>query len=198
MGCSGDLQCTRPASQCGSPLDSRCWDVFFHDASKQIYRYASFHLADRSDVEDVVQVVWETFFKKLDKFDTSRALLPWLIGIAQNTVRMYYRRRAWEQPVSHLREDGDLDSLSGTTVGCDQSSSNTLSDAEVRLIVQYVIRAFGFNDYQATIFVLTAEEGLQPRDVAAILNCKPEKISQDLWIIRKEIGKKLHQEDIGF
>lgn len=54
--------------------------------------FLSVRLSDPSEAEDLAQEVFLTAYRKLSECDSSRPLLPWLRGIAQNLLRNHLRK----------------------------------------------------------------------------------------------------------
>jgi len=54
--------------------------------------FLSVRLSDQSEAEDLAQEVFLTAYRKLSDCDSSRPLLPWLRGIAQNLLRNHLRK----------------------------------------------------------------------------------------------------------
>jgi RNA polymerase sigma-70 factor (ECF subfamily) len=58
---------------------------------------------DRHLAEDIVQMTFEKAFRKIDQFDASRPLHPWLLTIAANTVKTEKRRSSSTREVAVSR-----------------------------------------------------------------------------------------------
>ena len=74
----------------------------------------------RADVDDVVSESFQKFFSKLDSFDTSRELIPWLITIANRT--------ALDHLESIHREDEKKENILRKSTEAPDDSSDILSD----------------------------------------------------------------------
>lgn len=61
---------------------------------QDVYTTIHFLLEEKTDVDDIVQETYFQVYKNLNKFDKSKALKPWIIGIAIKQVRTY-RRKKW-------------------------------------------------------------------------------------------------------
>lgn len=56
-----------------------------------IYRYIERRLFKKDDVDDLVQNVFISFYKAVEKFDEKRQIKPYLFKIVQNELKMYFR-----------------------------------------------------------------------------------------------------------
>ncbi|MFA6017150.1 MAG: sigma-70 family RNA polymerase sigma factor [Patescibacteria group bacterium] len=80
-------------------------DSYSHIVKKyttSIYRYIKAKLFDKEEVDDLVQNVFISFYKAIEKFDVKRPVKPYLFQIVQNELKMYYRSK---KPTVQLSED---------------------------------------------------------------------------------------------
>ncbi|MBN1393996.1 MAG: sigma-70 family RNA polymerase sigma factor [Pirellulales bacterium] len=75
----------------GSLNDDQFLEAFVA-AQSRVYGYIATFLANRADVEDLFQQTSLVLWKKRSQYDSSRAFVPWAIGIAHNEVRNFIRR----------------------------------------------------------------------------------------------------------
>jgi RNA polymerase sigma-70 factor (ECF subfamily) len=70
-----------------------CFSPIVTKYTKSVLVFISRSVYDKSEVEDLVQETFLKFYKYINKFDTSRPVLPYLFQIAKNEVRMYIRSK---------------------------------------------------------------------------------------------------------
>jgi len=56
-----------------------------------IYRFIEKKLFKKDEVDDLVQNVFISFYKAIEKFDEQRPIKPYLFQIVQNELKMYFR-----------------------------------------------------------------------------------------------------------
>ena len=56
-----------------------------------IYRYIKRKLFIKDETDDLVQNVFISFYKAIEKFDEQRPIKPYLFQIVQNELKMYFR-----------------------------------------------------------------------------------------------------------
>ncbi|MEK7633943.1 MAG: RNA polymerase sigma factor [Patescibacteria group bacterium] len=56
-----------------------------------IYRYIERKLFKKNEVDDLVQNVFISFYKAIEKFNEERWIKPYLFQIVQNELKMYFR-----------------------------------------------------------------------------------------------------------
>src|SRR3989339_1729505 len=64
-----------------------------------IYRYIERKLFKKDEADDLVQNVFISFYKAIEKFDEKRPIKPYLFQIVQNELKMYYRSFKKDQPL---------------------------------------------------------------------------------------------------
>lgn len=78
-----------------------------------IYHHIKRKLFKKDEVDDLVQNVFISFYKAIEKFDEERPIKPYLFQIVQNELKMYYRSK---KPTTSLNdniylEDGRLQDI---------------------------------------------------------------------------------------
>lgn len=66
--------------------DQTAFRAIYERFSAQVRSRVSGYFVWVADVDDVVSVTFQKFFAKLDSFDSSREVLPWLMKIASRTA----------------------------------------------------------------------------------------------------------------
>lgn len=111
-------------------------------------------LHHRQDAEDVAQEVFIRVFRSLRRWDSSRPLKPWIMGITVNRCRTWISQRA--------RRPGVIDYLHETAARDDADDSTELVAEISSALAQ--LRP----DYRA-VFVLFHEQGQSYEDIAAAM-----------------------------
>ena len=135
-------------------------------------------LNHRHDAEDVAQEVFLRVFRSLRRWDSTRPLKPWIMGIAVNRCRTWMGQRA--------RRPELADYLQDTAAGKPADDSTEL--------VQEIESALGSlrSEYR-TVFVLFHEQG-QPYEVIADALKRPVgTIKTWLHRARIEVFERLRQ-----
>lgn len=92
-------------------------DKYSHIVKKYttlIYRFISRKLFKKEDTDDLVQNVFISFYKALNKFDSKKPIKPYLFQIVQNELKMYYRSKKISIPLNedlYLVDDRLIDSI---------------------------------------------------------------------------------------
>lgn len=80
---------------------------------EDLYRYLAFRIPNRADAEDVVSKTALLAWEKFDQYDSVRGTVAeWVMGIAKNQVRMYWRSHT---PSCSLEEVENLFADTGTS-----------------------------------------------------------------------------------
>lgn len=67
-----------------------------------MYQYIVIRIFNKEDIEDLIQNIFISFYKSIERFDENKPVKPYLFKIAINELKMYYRSK--KQTVS-LNED---------------------------------------------------------------------------------------------
>lgn len=57
-----------------------------------VFRYIELKIKKKEDVEDLVQNVFISFYKAIDRFDEEKPVKPYLYQIVSNELKMFYRK----------------------------------------------------------------------------------------------------------
>ena len=93
-----------------------------------LHRYCARMTGSVMDGEDVVQEALFEAYRKLDQFDESRPLKPWLFRIAHNRCIDFLRKR-------EVRIDAEQGAIAPETIEPDESAALDLGDALEHLVI---------------------------------------------------------------
>ena len=108
-----------------------------------IYRYIERKLFKKDEADDLVQNVFISFYKAIEKFDEKRPIKPYLFQIVQNELKMYYRSK---KPTTSLYdviyfEDDRLQDIT------DDDYLSHLNQVE-RNIFQYISKGYSYEEIE--------------------------------------------------
>jgi RNA polymerase sigma-70 factor (ECF subfamily) len=72
--------------------DERAWEALVRQHQEPVFRLAYLFLGDPDEADDVAQECFIRAYASLNRFDLTRPMRPWLLGIAANLARN--RRRS--------------------------------------------------------------------------------------------------------
>jgi RNA polymerase sigma-70 factor (ECF subfamily) len=110
-------------------------------------------LTQRQDAEDVTQETFLRVFRSLRRWDPSRPLRPWILGIAVNRCRTWMGRRAKRPELAdYLHETAARDD----------------SDDSGEMVVEIRRALAGMRPEYQSVFVLFHEQGRSYEEIAAV------------------------------
>ncbi|OAI38483.1 hypothetical protein AYO39_01150 [Actinobacteria bacterium SCGC AG-212-D09] len=179
----------------GPDAEARSWtprfEACFESHFRHVLAYALRRIGDRAAAEDVAAETFLVAWRRLELMPDDR--LPWLLAIARNVVlnelragrrrqRLLARVAAepaeWTEPNHAAVQPGsDRGPLAGL-------NTNGLSDR-----VEIALGSLGDRDRE--VLLLTAWDGLDHRQAAAVLGCSPTAFGVRVYRARKRLAKAL-------
>jgi len=135
-------------------------------------------LGHRQDAEDVAQEVFLRIFRSLGRWDSSRPLRPWIMGITVNRCRTWISQR--------VRRPDLVDHLHETVAGPEADDSAELL-SEIRTALA------DLREEYRTVFVLFHEHGHPYEDIARAMDRPVGTIKTWLHRARQELLTRLKQ-----
>jgi RNA polymerase sigma-70 factor, ECF subfamily len=171
-----------------SPLpapDTGCLDAFERELD---YLFGTLQRlgARPADVDDLLQDIFVILYRNWPTLDTSRALRPWLFGVAFRVIRTHRRRRARESCFGGLDPEDEALSPEGWLQG--QESLALLSAALERL-----------PSARRSVLIMHDLEGLEIVDIARQLSLTKFGVYARLYKGRKELAsavQRLRKESV--
>lgn len=135
-------------------------------------------LGHRHDAEDVAQEVFLRVFRSLRRWDSSRPLKPWIMGIAVNRCRTWMAQRVRRpEPVDYLQE----------------TAAGPVTDDAAELLSEIRAAVEALRPDYRTVFVLFHEQGQPYEEIAAELERPVGTIKTWLHRARLEVLERLRQ-----
>jgi RNA polymerase sigma factor (sigma-70 family) len=135
-------------------------------------------LRHRQDAEDVTQEVFLRVFRSLKRWDSTRSLKPWIMGITVNRCRTWLSQRARRpELVAYLQDTAASPAADGS--------------AELAREIQLAVEGLRL-EYQS-VFVMFHEQGQPYEDIAAALGKPVGTIKTWLRRARLEVLERLRR-----
>ena len=172
-----------------SSKDEASFGELINRYSEKVHNLALRITRNPEDTEEIMQDVFVTVFKKVDKFEGKSAFSSWLYRITVNTAFMKLRKR--KQNASTSLEEispGVKNNWMGDR--SEQSDINFLSSKhELRAVLEAAISKLP-EEYR-TIFVLRDVDGMSNQEVGEILNLSVPAVKSRLHRSRLMLRKRL-------
>jgi RNA polymerase sigma factor (sigma-70 family) len=171
--------------------DSRLLERFYLTYYDEVVRYFARRLSDPQDVADLVADTFIAAVDAAESYDHRRGqALPWLIGIAHNKLRRWYRRR-----------DADRD-LARRIVGRRLLDSDDIGELENRIDAAALAPLAVLNRLspdQRELLDLVAIQGFTPAEIATVLGVPSGvariRLHRARKALRREFGVQNGQQE---
>ena len=167
--------------------DVRALGEVFDASSQELLRVASNLVRDPGEVDDLLQATFLTALERAERWDASRRLMPWLIGILVHHVHDLRRERRREVDPERLEE---RESESPVDVAERSEAGETLRRAIAELPVAY-----------REVLQLFVERGQRAAEIGAHLGRPPGtvrmQIHRGLDLLRKALPSGIAMGALG-
>ena len=159
-------------------------EALYASELKPVYSFLYRLGARGTDIEDVAHDVFVTAMKRLDSYDRSRPLRPWVLGIAFRTMSEHRRRQASDST------PGDDDALERQA---DESATahDRLEAKQAQQLVELALATLP--DERRQVFVMHDLEGLIAADIAELIGCPLQTVYSRLRVARTEFTQAVRR-----
>ena len=161
--------------------------LIFCAFERQIKNYVCRVISTREDAEEVVQNTFLNAFRHLDDYKPERAsLLTWLMRIATNEIRMYFRKK--QPSLVSLDEEEDCLQL----VSDDEADQILMETTENRIAhLQRAIKFLSADEQLLLQLYYTEQRSLC--DIAFIIDTNKPLAENDTHRMENQLAQRLHR-----
>lgn len=171
--------------------DQECFSEIINRYTEKVANLALRIARNHEDAEEILQDVFVTVYRKVDKFEGKSAFSSWLYRITVNTAFMKLRKRKQQQSVS-LEESAPGYKDSWMSDRSEVSDVNFITARhELREQIDQAVAKLP-EEYRA-IFILRDVDGLSNQEVAEILGVTIPAIKSRLHRSRLMLRKRLQR-----
>lgn len=171
--------------------DQEAFSELLSRYSQKVHNLAIRITRNPEDAEEVLQDVFVTIYRKINKFEGKSAFSSWLYRITANTAFMKLRKRK-QSPHCSLEEVAQPDRENWVGERSDTSDVNVIcSKHELRDEIERAVSKLP-GEYKV-IFVLRDIDGLSNQEVGEILNLSVPAVKSRLHRSRLMLRKRLQK-----
>lgn len=165
-------------------VDTARLEAIYRDHFQDVW-HAVRRLGGRNaDLEDLVQDVFMTFWRSIDRYDEARPLKPWLYGIAFRVVSDYRRKASFSREIPASQREPLV--AAGT-----QSPADAYEQKRRRDLVARALDTLG--DEQRVVLVMVDIEGYSVVEVSEALSLKLNTTYSRLRLGRKKFTEAVRR-----
>jgi RNA polymerase sigma-70 factor (ECF subfamily) len=160
-------------------VSDRAFEIVFHEHHRMVTAYLCSVVGDWAAAADLAQETFVVAYRRLDSFDASRPVGPWLRGIARNLALNYRRKHAHRQELP--MDGGTIDALFGLF---DLPRGDETWDERLRAMDTCIER---LPLQQKTIVLQHYRDDESARSIAERLSLVEKTVFQTLWRARNNL-----------
>ncbi|HEY8077642.1 MAG TPA: sigma-70 family RNA polymerase sigma factor, partial [Labilithrix sp.] len=150
----------------------------------RVHRFLRDLLGDAALAADATQETFVRAFRQIDAFDTTRAAIPWLLGIARNVSLEVRRARMRRERV--IVRDGD-----GVDVAGPGSPESELLGREAVRVVGAALEQL--SEDRRAMLLLRLDHGLAYEEIAALMGFSLAKVKVEIFRAREILRATLSE-----
>lgn len=163
--------------------EERALDELIARKSNGLMSVASRMLGDREEAKDIVQITFVRIWEHRHEFRDRWSPNTWIYRIATNLT------------IDHLRARQRRDRAiiaAGSSLRAVDTEHRSLAELQYREVGEIFLKLVGcLSDRQRLVFVLRAIEGLDTKEVAAIVGCRVSTVRNHLFVARRKLRREL-------
>lgn len=113
--------------------------------TRGVYGYVRQKVFDVSDVDDIVQKAFISFYRAISRFDAKKPILPYLFEIVKNEIKMYFRSKKQSVPLDEAVEITSYDKHTQELQYIDTSILDELSH-EQKIALQLLYEGYSYQE----------------------------------------------------
>jgi RNA polymerase sigma-70 factor (ECF subfamily) len=167
------------------------WEAAYRDHFKPVWRFVTRLGVRPEHVEDVTHEVFLTAFKRLDSYDQSRPLGPWLFGIAFRLAGDFKRLAFIKREVPQEAETNEVAATSGPV------AEKSVAAREARAMIDEILETMDHD--QRAVFVMHDLDGIAVPQIAQAVDVPLATAYSRLRLARQQFnaGVKRLQAKVG-
>lgn len=166
-------------------IDASAFKEIYETYYKRVYNYISYRINNHHDTGDLVSQVFERVIQKYSTYDSKGSVFEaWLIGIARNTVRDYFRTQKKNFNIS-------LDYVINLISGNSQPEEVIVINENNASLVKALAK---LSEKERNIVALKFAAELKNTDIAEVMSISDSNVGVILFRSLKKLRKELEKE----
>ncbi len=166
----------------------KTFEKLYYESYNEVLKYVICNCSNIEDTKDIVQNVYLEVIKKIKNSKQIKITKQYIIGIAKNKVKDYYRLRYKNKILSLFSKKDEIDLVDQISSDCDLQD-NFIKKTDLKLVWEYLKNK---KSIISKIFYLYYSENYEIKEIASILNISESNVKNNLYRTMKELKTLLN------
>lgn len=162
----------------------KAFELLYHRYKEKIYFFSLRYLADKSDSEEIVQMVFISLWEHRKTLDVSKSIKSYLYKITVNHIYNYLKKKAIQRRY--------IETELLKSEGYSNSTLDNIFYIELEKKIKLIISSL--SPQQQLIFRLSRFEGLSHEEIAKKLELSIRTVENQIYRVLKVIKMHLKEE----
>ncbi len=165
----------------------KSFDKIYEETYQNVLKYVICNCSNLEDVKDIIQNVYFEVLKNIKKGKNMNNINGYIIGIARNKVKDYYRFKYKEKIVSFFSKKGDSDLIDYIPSDLD-IQKEFIKKEDLKFVWEFLKKK---NIVIFKIFYLYYYDDMRIKDISKELNMNESNVKNYLYRTMKELKDML-------
>ncbi len=161
----------------------RLFENLYYETYNDVLKYVICNCSNIQDAKDIVQNVYVEVLKKIKRNDIVKMNRSFVIGIAKNKIKDYYRFKFKNKIISLFSSKNDLLLINNVSSDCNLQD-DFIKEEDLKLVWQYLKKK---NVIISKIFYLYYYMNFSIKDISKALNMSEANVKNYLYRTLKEL-----------
>lgn len=173
------------------------FNLYYNKYKKPLFNYVNKMVQNKMETEDIVQNVFISLYKNINKIRNKESISFWLFKSARNEVYGYFRKLNHKNIIDlnenqYDKPDFNENEIINNNFNLSADKNSVEKEIEYKEIKELVENELNkMNKEMKEIFILRELSGLSYKEIANLIGISEELVKSRLFEIRKKLREKI-------